>query len=310
MFHHVTVLLNESVDALNIKPDGIYVDCTAGGGGHSLEIAKRLSSKGLLICVDRDTAALEACRERLKEHLDKVRLVHARFSEIKTILSDMGIEGIDGALMDLGVSSHQIDTAERGFSFRYDAPLDMRMDRDADLTAYEIVNSYSQQEISDILWRFGEEKFSRKIAEKIVKSREQSPIETTGQLVDIIKSAMPGAARREDQHPAKRSFQALRIAVNEELSEVTEAVNEIPKLLNKDGRIAIISFHSLEDRIVKQAYNELSLKCSCPPDFPVCVCNRQPILEILTRKPILPTPLQITENRRAASAKLRVAKRI
>ncbi len=310
MFSHVTVLLHESVDALDIKPDGIYVDCTAGGGGHSLEIAKKLSKKGLLICIDRDTAALEACEQRLREYMDRVKLVHARFSEIKSVLANLGIEGIDGALMDLGVSSYQIDTAERGFSFRFDAPLDMRMDREAYLSAYEIVNSYSQQEIADILWRFGEEKFSRKIAEKIVKAREVSPIETTGQLVEIIKSAMPGFAKREDQHPAKRSFQALRIAVNEELAEVTQAVNEIPRLLNKDGRIAIISFHSLEDRIVKTAFNELSLKCSCPPDFPVCVCNRQPVLEVVTRKPILPTPLQITENRRAASAKLRVAKRI
>ena len=310
MFSHITVLLHECIDALDIKPDGVYVDCTAGGGGHSLEIAKKLSNKGLLICIDRDTAALEACEKRLSEYMDRVKLVHARFSEIKGVLAQLGIEGIDGALMDLGVSSYQIDTAERGFSFRFDAPLDMRMDRDSQLSAYEIVNSYSQQEIADILWRFGEEKFSRKIAEKIVKAREVSPIDTTGQLVDIIKSAMPGFAKREDQHPAKRSFQALRIAVNEELAEVTQAVNEIPKLLNKDGRIAIISFHSLEDRIVKTAFNELSLKCSCPPDFPVCVCNRQPILEVVTRKPILPTPLQITENRRAASAKLRVAKRI
>ncbi len=310
MFKHITVLLNESVDALNIKPNGVYVDCTAGGGGHSLEIAKRLSGNGRLICIDRDTAALEACKERLKDYMDKVTLVHARFSEIKSVLAQLGIEGIDGALMDLGVSSYQIDTAERGFSFRFDAPLDMRMDREAHLSAYEIVNNYTQQEIADILWRFGEEKFSRKIAERIVKARQESPIETTGQLVEVIKSAMPGFAKREDQHPAKRSFQALRIAVNEELAEVTQAVNEIPKLLNKDGRIAIISFHSLEDRIVKTAFNELSLKCSCPPDFPVCVCNRQPILEVVTRKPILPTPLQITENRRAASAKLRVAKRI
>ena len=310
MFSHITVLLHECIDALNIKPDGVYVDCTAGGGGHSLEIAKKLSPKGLLICIDRDTAALEACKERLSDYMDRVKLVHARFSEIKSVLDGLGIEGIDGALMDLGVSSYQIDTAERGFSFRFDAPLDMRMDRDSSLSAYEIVNSYSQQEIADILWRFGEEKFSRKIAEKIVKAREESPIETTGQLVDIIKSAMPGFAKREDQHPAKRSFQALRIAVNEELAEVTGAVNEIPALLNKGGRIAIISFHSLEDRIVKTAYNELSLKCSCPPDFPVCVCNRKPILEVITRKPILPTPLQITENRRAASAKLRVAERI
>ena len=310
MFSHITVLLHECIDALNIKPDGVYVDCTAGGGGHSLEIAKKLSPKGLLICIDRDTAALEACKERLSDYMDRVKLVHARFSEIKSVLDGLGIEGIDGALMDLGVSSYQIDTAERGFSFRFDAPLDMRMDRDSSLSAYEIVNFYSQQEIADILWRFGEEKFSRKIAEKIVKAREESPIETTGQLVDIIKSAMPGFAKREDQHPAKRSFQALRIAVNEELAEVTGAVNEIPALLNKGGRIAIISFHSLEDRIVKTAYNELSLKCSCPPDFPVCVCNRKPILEVITRKPILPTPLQITENRRAASAKLRVAERI
>lgn len=310
MFKHISVLLNECIEGLDIKPDGIYVDCTAGGGGHSLEIAKRLSDKGLLICIDRDADALKACSERLKDYSDRVKLVHARFSEIKKVLSDLGIEGIDGALLDLGVSSYQIDTAERGFSFRFDAPLDMRMDRESYLSAYDIVNKYSQQEIADILWRFGEEKFSRKIAEKIVKARETAPIETTFQLVDIIKSGMPASARREDQHPAKRSFQALRIAVNDELAEVTEAVNEIPKLLNKDGRIAIITFHSLEDRIVKTAYNELSIKCTCPPDFPVCVCNRHPILEIVNRKPIVADKEQLEDNRRAACAKLRIAKRI
>ena len=310
MFSHISVLLNECIEGLDIKPDGIYVDCTAGGGGHSLEIAKRLSDNGLLICIDRDADAIKACTERLKDYADRVKIVHARFSEIKRILSDLGIEGIDGALMDLGVSSYQIDTAERGFSFRFDAPLDMRMDRDSYLSAYEIVNTYSKEEIADILWRFGEEKFSRRIAERIVRERENAPIETTFQLVDIIKAALPGASRKEDQHPAKRSFQALRIAVNDELAEVTEAVNEIPKLLNIGGRIAIISFHSLEDRIVKTAFNELSLKCSCPPDFPVCVCNRHPILEIVNRKPIIASSEQITENRRAASAKLRIAQRI
>lgn len=310
MFSHVSVLLNECIEGLDIKPDGIYVDCTAGGGGHSLEIAKRLSDKGLLICIDRDMDAIKACTERLKDYSDRVKIVHARFSEIKTVLSDLGIDGIDGALMDLGVSSYQIDTAERGFSFRFDAPLDMRMDRDSYLSAYEIVNSYSQEEIADILWRFGEEKFSRRIAERIVREREKAPIKTTFELVDIIKAAMPAASRKEDQHPAKRCFQALRIAVNDELAEVTEAVNEIPKLLNVGGRIAVISFHSLEDRIVKTAFNELSLKCSCPPDFPVCVCNRHPILEIVNRKPIIANEAQVEENRRAASAKLRIAQRI
>lgn len=310
MFSHVSVLLNECIEGLDIKPDGIYVDCTAGGGGHSLEIAKRLSDKGLLICIDRDMDAIKACTERLKDYSDRVKIVHARFSEIKTVLSDLDIDGIDGALMDLGVSSYQIDTAERGFSFRFDAPLDMRMDRDSYLSAYEIVNSYSQEEIADILWRFGEEKFSRRIAERIVREREKAPIKTTFELVDIIKAAMPAASRKEDQHPAKRCFQALRIAVNDELAEVTEAVNEIPKLLNVGGRIAVISFHSLEDRIVKTAFNELSLKCSCPPDFPVCVCNRHPILEIVNRKPIIANEAQVEENRRAAGAKLRIAQRI
>ncbi len=310
MFKHVSVLLNECIEGLNIKPDGIYVDCTAGGGGHSLEIAKRLSDKGLLICIDRDADAIKACTERLKDYSDRVRIVHARFSEIKSVLDDLGIEGIDGALMDLGVSSYQIDTAERGFSFRFDAPLDMRMDRESYLSAYDIVNTYSKEEIADILWRFGEEKFSRRIAERIVREREKAPIKTTFELVEIIKAALPGASRKEDQHPAKRSFQALRIAVNDELAEVTEAVNQIPKLLNIGGRIAIISFHSLEDRIVKTAFNEMSLKCSCPPDFPVCVCNRHPILEIVNRKPITASDEQILENRRAASAKLRIARRI
>ena len=310
MFSHISVLLNECIEGLDIKPDGIYVDCTAGGGGHSLEIAKRLSDNGLLICIDRDADAIKACTERLKDYSDRVRIVHARFSEIKSVLDNLGIEGIDGALMDLGVSSYQIDTAERGFSFRFDAPLDMRMDRESYLSAYDIVNTYSKEEIADILWRFGEEKFSRRIAERIVREREKTPIKTTFELVEIIKAALPGASRKEDQHPAKRSFQALRIAVNDELAEVTEAVNQIPKLLNIGGRIAIISFHSLEDRIVKTAFNEMSLKCSCPPDFPVCVCNRHPILEIVNRKPITASDEQISENRRAASAKLRIAQRI
>lgn len=298
------------MEALNITPQGVYADCTAGGGGHSVEIAKRLSSKGRLVCIDRDAEAITACKERLRDYADRVLFVHSTFSSIKQILKENGIDGIDGALLDLGVSSHQIDTPERGFSFKTDAALDMRMDCETDLTAAVIVNTYSEAEIADILWKYGEERYSRQIAQKIVYKRKESPIKTTEQLVEMIKAAMPAAARREEQHPAKRSFQALRIAVNDELGEVANAVLEIPQLLNKEGRIAVITFHSLEDRIVKQEFVKQSRDCICPPDFPVCVCDHRATIKIITKKPILPSAEQIKENRRAASAKLRVAERL
>ncbi len=307
-FEHIPVLLDECIEGLAIKPDGVYVDCTAGGGGHSYEIAKRLTS-GRLISIDRDEAAIRACTERLAPFKDRVTIVKATFSQIGQVLADQGVEKVDGILMDLGVSSHQIDTPERGFSFRSDAELDMRMDQQASLSAQTLVNTYGEAELADILWRYGEERYSRQIARRIVQERQRAPILTTGQLVDIIKSAMPAAARREDQHPAKRSFQAIRIAVNSELDELQETLAVIPTLLNEGGRVAIISFHSLEDRMVKTAFKEQSRGCTCPPEFPVCVCGKKPKLKVLTRKPIVSGEAELEENPRARSAKLRVAEK-
>lgn len=308
-FEHIPVLLDECIDGLAIKPDGVYVDCTAGGGGHSFVIASQLTS-GRLISIDRDEEAIAACTARLAPVKDRVTVVKATFSQIKTILADLGIDAVDGILMDLGVSSHQIDTPERGFSFRSDAALDMRMDRQAPMSAQTLVNTYGEAEIADILWRYGEERYSRQIARKIVQIRQHEPIRTTGQLVEIIKSAMPAAARREDQHPAKRSFQALRIAVNNELGELQETLDAIPSLLKVGGRAAIISFHSLEDRMVKTAFREQSRGCTCPPEFPVCVCGHTADMKIITKKPIIASGEQLEDNRRAACAKLRIAERI
>lgn len=308
-FEHIPVLLNECIEGLAIKPDGIYVDCTAGGGGHSFAIASRLTT-GRLISIDRDEEAIAACTKRLEPVKDRVTVVKATFSQVKEILVQLGIDGVDGILMDLGVSSHQIDTPERGFSFRSDARLDMRMDRQAPMSAEVLVNSYGEAEIADILWRYGEERYSRQIARRIVQMRQNEPIVTTAQLVEIIKSAMPAAARREDQHPAKRSFQALRIAVNNELGELEETLEAIPSLLKVGGRAAIISFHSLEDRMVKTAFREQSKGCTCPPEFPVCVCGHKAQMKIVTKKPIVATGEQLEDNRRAACAKLRIAERI
>ncbi len=308
-FEHIPVLLEECIEGLAIKPDGVYVDCTAGGGGHSFAIANRLTT-GRLISIDRDEEAIAACTARLASVKDRVTVVKATFSQIKMILGELGIDAVDGILMDLGVSSHQIDTPERGFSFRSDAALDMRMDRQSPMSAQTLVNTYGEAEIADILWRYGEERYSRQIARKIVQARQQQPIQTTGQLVEIIKSAMPAAARREDQHPAKRSFQALRIAVNNELGELQETLDAIPSLLKVGGRAAIISFHSLEDRMVKTAFREQSRGCTCPPEFPVCVCGHTADMKIITKKPIIASGEQLEDNRRAACAKLRIAERI
>ncbi len=308
-FEHISVLLEECMEGLAIKPEGVYVDCTAGGGGHSFAIANRLTT-GHLISIDRDEAAIAACTARLAPVKDRVTIVKATFSQIKTILAERDIDAVDGILMDLGVSSHQIDTPERGFSFRSDAALDMRMDRQAPMSAQTLVNTYGESEIADILWRYGEERYSRQIARKIVQVRQIEPIQTTGQLVEIIKSAMPAAARREDQHPAKRSFQALRIAVNDELGELQEVLDAIPSLLKVGGRAAIISFHSLEDRMVKTAFREQSRGCTCPPEFPVCVCGHTADMKIITKKPIIASGEQLEDNRRAACAKLRIAERI
>ena len=308
-FVHRSVLLWECIDALNIKPDGIYLDGTLGGAGHSSQIAQRLTT-GRLIGVDRDTVALEAAKQRLAPWMDRVTLVHSNFSEIASILDDLGLKGIDGMLFDLGVSSPQLDDGSRGFSYMADAPLDMRMDRSEGLTAADVVNGYDQNELRRILLQYGEERYAPLIAAAIVRRRSEKPIETTLELVDVIKSAMPGKALREKQHPAKRSFQAIRIAVNDELASVERMIRGAVPKLNKGGRLAVITFHSLEDRIVKTGMAEFAKGCTCPPDFPVCVCGKTPDVKLVSRKPILPTDQEVEENPRARSAKLRVAEKL
>ncbi|GLC32386.1 16S rRNA (cytosine(1402)-N(4))-methyltransferase RsmH [Clostridium omnivorum] len=308
-FKHVSVLLNECIDALNIKEDGIYVDCTLGGAGHSSEIVKRLSPKGKLIGIDQDKNALEASKKRLAEY-DNVIYVHNNFYNIKEVLDELNIEGVDGILMDLGVSSHQLDEGERGFSYMKDAPLDMRMNRDSNFSAYNVINNYSEEELTRVIRDFGEEKFARRIAKFIVDRRGEKPIETTYELVDIIKAAIPAKARREGPHPAKRTFQAIRIEVNNELGILDRAIEDGAAKLNKDGRIAVITFHSLEDRIIKNKYKQLENPCTCPKEFPVCICGKKPEIKIITRKPIEPSEIEVEENPRSRSAKLRVAEKI
>jgi len=309
-FSHHSVLLDECIEALNIKPDGIYVDGTAGGGGHSLEIAKKLTAGGRLIAIDRDDAAIAAATERLKDYSDRVTFVRNNFSSIKESCLDLGIDKIDGVLLDLGVSSYQLDTVERGFTHNSDAPLDMRMDRRNDLDAYTVVNTYSADQLKKIIYNYGEERFAPKIAAAIVRYREKETIKTTGQLVDIIKSAIPPSAREGGHHPAKRTFQAIRIEVNGELDAIEPTIRNATDILAPEGRIAIITFHSLEDRIVKQTYADLASGCNCPRDLPVCVCGRKPRVNVLTRKPILPSERELEENPRSRSAKLRVAEKI
>jgi len=308
-FTHRPVLLDECIQALNIRPDGIYVDGTLGRAGHSREIARRLTT-GRLICVDRDDAALEAAKERLADWMDKVTLVHSNFDRIGAIVRDLGLTGVDGMLFDLGVSSPQLDDGSRGFSYMADAPLDMRMDRSEGLTAADVVNGWSQEELRRILFQYGEERCAGQIAAAIVRRREDKPIETTLELVEIIKSAMPAKALREKQHPAKRSFQAIRIAVNDELASVDRMLRGAVPCLNQGGRLAVITFHSLEDRIVKTGLAEFAKGCTCPPDFPVCVCGKTPDVKLVNKKPILPTQEEIEENPRARSAKLRVAEKL
>ena len=308
-FAHKTVLLHETVDMLNVKPDGIYLDGTLGGAGHSLEICKRLTT-GRLIGVDRDTVALEAAKKRLEAHLEKVTLVHSNFSELGAILDSLDIACVDGMLFDLGVSSPQLDDGERGFSYMADAPLDMRMDREQSLTAYEIVNNWPREELKSILYEYGEERYAPQIAAAIERVRTDRPIETTLELVDIIRSAMPASALREKQHPAKRSFQAIRIAVNDELGAVRQGMEAAIDHLKPGGRLAVITFHSLEDRIVKNVFQDAAKGCTCPPSFPVCVCGRKPKIRILTKKPIIATREEVEENPRSRSAKLRVAERV
>ena len=305
-FVHQSVLLHECIEALNIKPDGIYLDGTLGGAGHSLEIAKGLTT-GRLIGVDRDTVALEAASRRLASCLDRVTLVHDNFANLAAILVAQGLEKIDGMLFDLGVSSPQLDDGSRGFSYMADAPLDMRMNRDDRLTAYDVVNTWPREELRRILFEYGEERYAPLIAAAIERKRAEKPIETTLELVDLIRGAMPAQALREKQHPAKRSFQAIRIAVNDELGSVERMLNDAMDRLNPGGRLAVITFHSLEDRIVKNAMQQAARGCTCPPEFPVCVCGKKPKVKILTRKPIVSGEKELNENPRARSAKLRVA---
>ena len=308
-FYHVSVLLDECIQALNIKPDGIYVDGTLGGAGHSSQIAARLTT-GRLIGIDRDPKALKAAGERLAPYADRVTLVHSNFSQLDEVLENLGIEGVDGILLDLGVSSPQLDEAERGFSYMADAPLDMRMNSEDSLTAHEVVNTWPREELRRILYEYGEERYAPQIAAAIERRRAEKPIETTLELVDVIRSAMPPAALREKQHPAKRSFQAIRIAVNDELGAVGRVLEVAVPKLNRKGRLAIITFHSLEDRLVKNGMAANARGCTCPPNFPVCICGNKPKVKLISKKPIVSGSEELERNPRARSAKLRVCEKL
>lgn len=308
-FKHISVLLNEVIHGFDIKENGVYVDCTLGGAGHSSEIIKRLASDGRLVGIDQDKDALKAAGAKLKVY-NNVTFVHNNFTNVEEILNELNVDGVDGILMDLGVSSYQLDTGERGFSYMQDAPLDMRMNRDDDFSAYEVVNGYSEEELFKIIKNFGEEKFAKRIAKFIVDRRNAEPINSTLQLVDIIKAAIPAKARREGPHPAKRTFQAIRIEVNKELDILDKAIEGAVNKLKTGGRLAIITFHSLEDRIVKNKFKELETPCTCPKEFPVCICGKKPKVRIITRKPIEPSEEEVNENPRSRSAKLRIAERI
>lgn len=308
-FHHVSVLLNECIEGLNIKENGIYVDGTLGGAGHSSEIVKRLKT-GRLIGIDQDTDAINAATKRLEPYKDRVTLVHDNFSNVKAVFAQLGIEKADGFLLDIGVSSHQLDEAERGFSYMQDAPLDMRMNSESDFSAYNVVNEYGEDELNNVIFKYGEERWAKRIAQFIVEARKQKPIETTFELVDIIKKAVPKGARKDGPHPAKRTFQAIRIEVNGELEILEKTIDDMTELLNPGGRLCIITFHSLEDRIVKNAFRKQENPCTCPPEFPVCVCGKKPLAKVITRKPILPSEEELEENHRSRSAKLRILERI
>ena len=305
-FHHYSVLLNETIENLNIRPDGIYVDGTLGGGGHSYEIASRLSSKGRLIGIDQDEAAIAAAGERLKPFADRVIIVRNNYCNMDMVLKDLGIERVDGILLDLGVSSYQLDTAERGFTYKTDAPLDMRMDRRQQMTAKDILNEYSEMELYRIIRDYGEDKFAKNIAKHIVQARQKKEIETTGELTEIIRASIPAKVRATGGHPAKRTFQAIRIELNRELDVLEDSIDTMIERLAPGGRLSIITFHSLEDRIVKNRFRTNENPCICPPDFPVCVCGRKSRGRVITRKPILPTNQEMEENPRSKSAKLRV----
>ncbi|MBR2927001.1 MAG: 16S rRNA (cytosine(1402)-N(4))-methyltransferase RsmH [Clostridia bacterium] len=309
-FSHYSVLLKESIEGLAIKTDGVYVDGTAGGAGHSAQIASRLSGNGLLLALDQDETAVKVATERLKPYGSRARVIHSNFKNLEAVLAEQGISHIDGLLLDLGVSSYQLDTPERGFSYRADAPLDMRMDSRNPLSAMEVVNTYSESELRRILYEYGEERFSSRIANGIIRARERGSISTTGELVEIIRQSIPAPAREGGHHPAMRTFQALRIEVNAELDVIAPAIKSAVRLLNPGGRIAIITFHSLEDRIVKQTFSDLTGACTCPKNFPICVCGNRPQIKLITKKPILPTQEELAVNSRSHSAKLRIAEKL
>ena len=309
-FSHTSVLLSECIEALDVRDGYTYIDCTAGGGGHSLEIAKKMGKNSRLICFDRDKNAIAAATERLKDYLDRVTFINDNFRSIDKVIKEYGITNLGGVLADLGCSSHQFDTPERGFSYMHDAPLDMRMDTDSPLSAYNVVNDYPEDELKRIIYEYGEERFAPRIASAICKKRMLSPIKTTYELTEIIKGAIPAAARADGPHPSKRTFQAIRIEVNAELDAITPLINEAARAMLPGGRIAIISFHSLEDRIVKQAYKKLSSGCTCPKDFPICICGNKPQIKEITKKPILPSEAELEVNPRSRSAKLRVAEKL
>lgn len=309
-FSHKSVLMNECIEGLNIKPDGIYIDGTAGGGGHSYEIASKLTAGGKLYALDRDKEAVAAASERLKPFSERATVINANFSEIASVVNELKLPRVDGILMDIGVSSYQLDNPERGFSYNHDAPLDMRMSREQETSAATVINEYTEFELEDIIWKYGEERWAKRIARFIVEERNIKPIETTFELNEIIKKAVPAGARRDGPHPSKRTFQAIRIAVNNELGELETALNDGIELLSDGGRFAVITFHSLEDRIVKNMFAQRVRGCICPPDMPVCVCGKKPELKLVNRKPIVAGKDELEENPRSRSAKLRIAEKI
>ncbi len=309
-FRHKSVMLNECINGLNINPNGVYVDCTLGGGGHSLEICKHLTAKGTLIGIDQDTNAIEKATQVLSKYSERTILVKGSFFNIKNILNSLSIEKVDGILADLGVSSHQLDEPSRGFSYMHDAPLDMRMDNSKNFSAYELINNYSEDELYRVIRDYGEERWAKRIAQFIVSERKNKEILTTFDLVSVIKKAMPKAVRSDGPHPAKRTFQAIRIEVNSELEPLNQTINNMVECLNSNGRICIITFHSLEDRIVKSAFKNLISPCTCPHDLPFCACGKSPSLNLITRKPLIPSDAELEENPRARSAKLRIAEKV
>lgn len=310
VFHHISVLLDECIDNLHILQDGVYVDCTLGGAGHGSKICEHLNEFGIFIGIDQDIDAINSATDKLKGFKNKIFLKHQNFCTIKNVLNDLNIKSINGALLDLGVSSYQLDEADRGFSYMNDAPLDMRMNREQNLSAYDIVNDYSKSQLEKVIWEYGEERWAKRIVEFILEARKDKPINTTYELVDIIKRAIPKGARREGAHPAKRTFQAIRIEVNGELSILKKSIENIVDVLERGGRICIITFHSLEDRIVKETFKSLENPCICPPEFPICVCGNKSKGKVITRKPIVPSQQEVENNHRARSAKLRVFEKI